>query len=52
MIKIREGINLLDLLSRSGHTTYTLRKEGLIGEVPRRLLTCSPKWPGASWELI
>ena len=32
MIKIREGINLLDLLSRSGHTTYTLRKEGLIGE--------------------
>ena len=32
MIRIRDGVNILDLLARSGHTAYTLRKEGLIGE--------------------
>jgi len=32
MIRVKEGINLLEMLANCGHSTYTLRKQGLIGE--------------------
>ena len=32
MIKIKDGIDLLDLLRRSGFTAYELRKQRIIGE--------------------
>lgn len=32
MIKIREGVNLLDLLSGCGFTAYELRKQHIFGE--------------------
>ncbi len=32
MIKWKEGINVLDLLSRCGYTSYELRKQKIFGE--------------------
>ena len=32
MIRVKEGIDILDILGRSGYTTYTLRKEKIFGE--------------------
>lgn len=32
MIRIREGIDILELLARGGFTAYELRKQGIFGE--------------------
>lgn len=32
MLKVREGINVLERLKGSGFTAYELRKQGIIGE--------------------
>ena len=32
MIKIRDGINILDMLARCGFTSYELRKQKIFGE--------------------
>ena len=32
MIRIKEGINVLDLLKRSGFSAYELRKQRIFGE--------------------
>lgn len=32
VIRIKEGVNILELLAGSGFTAYELRKQGIIGE--------------------
>lgn len=32
MLKVKEGLNILENLKLSGFTTYELRKQGIIGE--------------------
>ena len=32
MIRIKHGVNILDMLKQAGHTSYTIRREKLFGE--------------------
>lgn len=49
MFKIRDGVNMLELLKKCGYTTYELRKQKIFGERTIQRLR-EGKLP--SWEVL
>lgn len=49
MFKIRDGVNMLELLKQCGYTTYELRKQKIFGERTIQRLR-EGKLP--SWEVL
>ena len=49
MFKIRDGVNMLELLKQCGYTTYELRKQKIFGERTIQRLS-EGKLP--SWEVL